>query len=72
MTAAELHAWRKRMNGRTGGYTSWDAVAEALGLSRRTIYRYQRGEDTIPRIVELALRGLDARAGGQRKGGIDG
>ena len=55
MTPAELRAWRARC-----GLTSWQAVADALGLSRRMVYRYLDGEWPIPLTVELACRGLEA------------
>lgn len=60
MTAKEFHAWRERV-----GLPSWDAVAKALGMSRRTIYRYQRGEQTIPQVVALACEAIERRRAAQ-------
>lgn len=37
-----------------------DAAARALGLSRRMIAYYEKGERPIPRVVALATRALEA------------
>jgi transcriptional regulator with XRE-family HTH domain len=48
MTPDDLRAYRKRL-----GITQTQ-LAEALGLSRRAIIRYEDGTRPIPRPVELA------------------
>lgn len=69
MTASDFAAWRKRM-----GYTYTKAAAE-LGLSRRQVMRYEKGERPdpknhaatfdvdIPRTVALACAALELGAG---------
>ncbi len=54
MTAEAFRRWRERR-----AYTL-DAAAQALGLSRRMIAYYEKGERPIPRVVALATRGLEA------------
>jgi len=49
-----LRAWRR------GHGLTQQAAAEALGLSRRTVIAYERGEQSIPKTVVLALHGYDA------------
>lgn len=51
MTAPELLAARKALG------MSQKRFAEALGLSRPSIARWEAGRD-IPRVVELAILGL--------------
>jgi DNA-binding XRE family transcriptional regulator len=53
MTAEAFRDWRKRH-----AYTL-DAAAKALGLSRRMVAYYERGERPIPRLVALATRALE-------------
>ena len=53
MTPAEFRHWRERK-----AYTL-DAAAKALGISRRMIAYYERGDRPIPRVVALATRGLE-------------
>lgn len=50
MTPAEIIELREQ-----AGMTQ-QQLADALGLNRRTIYRYEIGEITIPFYKELALR----------------
>jgi hypothetical protein len=50
---AEFRAWMAR-NG-----MSLTTVSEALGLSRRAVSQYSSGARPIPKVVGLALRGLD-------------
>jgi DNA-binding XRE family transcriptional regulator len=54
MTAEAFRDWRERH-----AYTL-DAAARALGLSRRLIAYYEKGERPIPRVVALATRALEA------------
>jgi DNA-binding XRE family transcriptional regulator len=54
MTAEAFRDWRARK-----AYTL-DEAAKVLGLSRRTVAYYERGERPIPRLVALATRGLEA------------
>jgi DNA-binding XRE family transcriptional regulator len=54
MTAEAFRRWRERR-----AYTL-DAAAQALGLSRRMIAYYEKGERPIPRVVALATRALEA------------
>jgi DNA-binding XRE family transcriptional regulator len=54
MTAEAFRRWRARR-----AYTL-DAAARALGLSRRIIAYYEKGERPIPRVVALATRALEA------------
>ncbi len=50
---AAFRAWIKR-NG-----MSLSSTAEALGLSRRAVSQYSSGARPIPKVVGLALRGLE-------------
>ena len=54
MSADAFRHWRE-----SRGLTL-DRAAKALGLSRRMIAYYEKGERPIPRIVALATRGLEA------------
>ena len=54
MTAEAFRRWRERR-----AYTL-DAAARALGLSRRMIAYYEKGERPIPRVVALATQALEA------------
>jgi DNA-binding XRE family transcriptional regulator len=67
MTPAELRAWR-----RSRGLIQ-SAAAALLGLGRRTYLYAERGKTkegriltTIPRQLELAVKGLDAEFGVER------
>jgi len=51
--AAEFIRWRWQHG------LSLTAAAEALGLSRRTVAYYLSGEQVVPRIVLLALKGWE-------------
>jgi hypothetical protein len=53
MSADAFHAWRLRRD-----YTLEDAAA-ALGVSRRMVVHYDRGDKPIPRPVALATLALD-------------
>ena len=54
MSAEAFRRWRERQS-----YTL-DAAARALGVSRRMIAYYEKGERPIPRVVALATRALEA------------
>ncbi len=54
---AEFRAWMARNN------MSLSTVSAALGLSRRAVSQYSSGARPIPRVVGLALRGLDRAHG---------
>jgi len=54
MTAEAFRRWRERL-----AYTL-DAAARALGISRRMVAYYEKGERPIPRVVALATRALEA------------
>jgi DNA-binding XRE family transcriptional regulator len=54
MTAEAFRRWRERR-----AFTL-DAAARALGISRRTVAYYEKGERPIPRVVALATRALEA------------
>ena len=53
MTAHAFRHWRERK-----AYTL-DEAARALGLSRRMVAYYEKGDRPIPRVVSLATRALD-------------
>jgi len=53
MTPDAFRHWRERK-----AYTL-DQAARALGLSRRTVAYYEKGDRAIPRVVALATRALD-------------
>jgi DNA-binding XRE family transcriptional regulator len=53
MTPDSFRHWRERK-----AYTL-DQAARALGLSRRTVAYYEKGDRPIPRVVALATRALD-------------
>ncbi|MBU3736339.1 MAG: helix-turn-helix transcriptional regulator [Methylobacterium sp.] len=52
MTTSQFKEWRKRMR------LSQEAAAEALGLSRNTIVRYETDHET-PQVVDLACAYLE-------------
>jgi DNA-binding XRE family transcriptional regulator len=54
MTAAAFRQWRERQS-----YTL-ESAAKALGLSRRIVAYYEKGERPVPRVVALATRALEA------------
>jgi DNA-binding transcriptional regulator YiaG len=53
MTPDEFRHWRERR-----AYTL-DTAAKALGISRRMVAYYERGDRTVPRVVALATRALE-------------
>jgi DNA-binding transcriptional regulator YiaG len=53
LTAEAFRAWRERK-----AYTL-NGAARALGLSRRMVAYYERGEKPVPRTVTLATRALE-------------
>jgi len=54
MTAETFRHWRER-----NAYTL-DTAARALGISRRMVAYYEKGNRPIPRIVALATRALES------------
>lgn len=50
---AEFRAWMER------NHMSLSGLSAALGLSRRAVSQYSSGARPIPRVVGLALRGLE-------------
>jgi len=54
MTAEAFRRWRERR-----AFTL-DTAARALGISRRMVAYYEKGERPIPRVVALATRALEA------------
>jgi hypothetical protein len=57
MTPDAFRHWRERK-----AYTL-DQAARALGLSRRMVAYYEKGDRPIPRVVALATRALDTANG---------
>lgn len=55
MSADVFRGWME------GHHLTLDRVAEALGLSRRTIAYYLSGEQPVPKTVLLATEGYDRR-----------
>lgn len=55
MTAADFRAWRARL------HITQAAAAEALGLNRATVNRYESGAAVIPKYIELACAELARR-----------
>jgi len=53
MTPDAFRHWRGRKD------YSLDEAARALGLSRRMVAYYEKGDRLIPRVVVLATRALD-------------
>jgi DNA-binding XRE family transcriptional regulator len=63
MRGAELAAWRKRL-----GYSQLELMLELDVKSRQTISSWENAAD-IPRVVELALHGLEHHPPCRRRGG---
>lgn len=66
MTIKQLEKWCRRW----GYVTSRDGIdyqvaADALGISRRSMIMYVKGEAEIPRYLELAAIGHDTLKGDQ-------
>lgn len=57
MTPADLLAWMHAMGLRPG------QAADALGVSRKQIYRYMNGEQPIPKPIAKLTELLQERAG---------
>lgn len=57
VTADELRAWMRER-----GY-SVRALAAETGHAPATVQRYRDGSQPIPRVFELALRGIEAEFG---------
>ena len=56
LSAEEFRGWRKRQT------HTLDTAAKALGVSRRMVAYYDRGEKPIPRTVALATKALEMGA----------
>jgi transcriptional regulator with XRE-family HTH domain len=54
MSAAGFRQWRERSS------FTLDAAAAALGISRRMVAYYEKGEKPIPGVVALATKALEA------------
>lgn len=54
MTGRQLKSWMRRT-----GHTV-QALAAALGVGERSVYRWRSGDQPIPRYIELALAALEA------------
>jgi transcriptional regulator with XRE-family HTH domain len=52
MNPTALIAWRKRMN------LNQTEAAEAIGISRRSLHTYEKGEAEIPKYVGLACAAI--------------
>ena len=63
MTPADLRAWRSRL-----GLPSWQAVADLLKVSRRTVQGYLQGRPIPPSVAELA-RLIEIQGTGPRHDG---
>jgi len=61
MTTDDLKAWRKQH-----GYTQ-QRLADALGVIKVTVYRWECGDREIPSFLHLALEALEARGGELKK-----
>ena len=57
MTPDELSLWRAAHK------LTLDELAAQLGVSRMTVWKWERGRHAIPRMLDLALCCLDARPG---------
>ena len=59
MNGPDLKIWRKQ-----NGYSSQDMLRRELGLgSRATVSAWENSNGPLPRILVLALRGLEADPG---------
>lgn len=56
MTPDEFKTWRK------SHYRSQAAAAQALGISPRQVFSYEKGEAAIPLAIRLAMSALAAGA----------
>jgi transcriptional regulator with XRE-family HTH domain len=56
MSAEQFGTWRKKQR------LTLDGAADLLGLSRRMVAYYEKGEKPIPKPVWLACRAIDAEA----------
>ncbi|MGH7113479.1 MAG: helix-turn-helix domain-containing protein [Stellaceae bacterium] len=66
VTPDAFRDWRERK-----AYTL-DEAAQALGLSRRMVAYYEKGDRPIPRVVALATRALEVAEGSQRSRRVSG
>jgi transcriptional regulator with XRE-family HTH domain len=63
MTPAQLRDARESLG------LSQQGLAEALDVHRVTVARWETGQDTIPRLVTLAMEALAHQARGRRREG---
>jgi DNA-binding XRE family transcriptional regulator len=61
MTPDDLKIWRKQH-----GYTQ-QRLADALGVIKLTVGRWETGDRHIPSFLHLALGKLECKKGGKRK-----
>lgn len=61
MTPDELKTWRKR-----AGYTQ-EELAQILGTTKTTVYRWEAAMREIPPFLALALECVEKKNGGERK-----
>lgn len=61
MTADELRDFRLRLN------ITQQTLAEALGVDRNTVARWERGERAIPAFLHLALETIERQKKSSKK-----
>jgi DNA-binding XRE family transcriptional regulator len=60
MNSPELVKWRKDR-----GYTQ-EGLGALLGVTKTTVYRWEKAMREIPPFLHLALEALDKRGGGRK------
>ena len=63
--AGELTSWETFDSWRKANGLSLTETAKALGISRRMVAYYSNREQAIPKMVGLAIEGLEARRAGE-------
>ncbi len=61
MTPEELKSWRKK-----AGYTQ-EELAQILGITKTTVYRWEAAMREIPPFLALALECLEKKKGGEKR-----
>ena len=61
MTPEELKAWRKK-----SGYTQ-EGLAQTLGVTKTTVYRWEAALREIPPFLALTLECVEKKKGGGQK-----